>query len=85
MSGTTGIENDFEKLCVEERSDVEQSDGAESDAQCPVCGLTCFGDDTKSVWVCCNSCASWLDFKCTGLKNTQRIPKQFYSANCKKI
>ena len=22
MSGTTGIENDFEKLCVEERSDI---------------------------------------------------------------
>ena len=29
-----------------------------------------FGDDTKSVWVCCDSCESWLDFKCAGLKNS---------------
>ena len=50
MSGTTGIEDDFEKLCVEESSDFKQSD-----AQCPVCGLTYFGDDTKSIWVCCDS------------------------------
>ena len=27
-----------------------------------MCGITYQGDDSESVWVCCDSCELWLDF-----------------------
>ena len=54
---------------------------AESDAECPGCGLTYLDDDTHSVWVACDTCEIWCDFKCTGLKN----PKKYICPDCKPL
>ena len=63
-------------------SDSDESD-SESDAECPICLLTFLGDDSGSAWVCCDSRQTWMDFKCTGLKNPKRIPKQYLCSRCK--
>ena len=47
---------------------MNSSDSKVCDAQCPICGISYQGDDSRLVWVCCDKCESWLDFKCTGLK-----------------
>ena len=62
---------------VDECSSASSESGAESDAECPGCGLTYFDDDTHSVWVACDICEKWRDFKCTGLKNPNRVPKKY--------
>ena len=56
---------------------------SESDAECPVCGLTFLEDDSGSPWVCCDGCQSWLDFKCTKLKNPKHLPKRYFCSSCK--
>ena len=38
---------------------ADNSDSEVSDAQCPICIKVI--DDSKSVWVCCDKCKSWLD------------------------
>ena len=53
-----------------------------SDAECPECGLTFLEDESGKPWVCCDRCESWLDFKCTGLTNSKRVPKKFYCHSC---
>ena len=66
--------------------DTAQSGGSpfssdnESDAQCPVCGI--FFDISGTRWVCCDQCGSWLDFKCSGLKNPRRVPNTYYCPSC---
>ena len=56
---------------------------SESDAECPICGLTFLEDDSDSPWVCCDGCQSWLDFKCTRLKTPKRLPKEYFCNSCK--
>ena len=72
-------------LANECSSDLESSSesSAESDAECPGCGLTYLDDDTHSVWVSCDVCGVWRDFKCTGLKNPNRVPKKYVCPDCK--
>lgn len=73
------IEAELKKLAVVDQSsnDCTDSESTESDAQCPVCGITYLGDDSHSVWVLCDACLSWLDFKCTGLTNPSRLPQKY--------
>ena len=47
---------------------MNSSDSKVCDAQCPICGISYQGHDSRLVWVCCDKCESWLDFKCTELK-----------------
>ena len=54
----------------------------ESDAQCPVCGIFFRSDISGTLWVCCDQCESWLDFKCSGLKNPRRVPNTYYCPSC---
>ena len=42
---------------------ANSSDSEVSDAQCPICGMSYQSDDSKSVWVCCDKCESWLNSK----------------------
>ena len=41
------------------------------------------GDDENSLWVSCNGCDRWLDFKSTGLVDGKKMPKEFLCADCK--
>ena len=83
--GKASIEAKLKKLTIDQSSNDSSTDSessAESDAQCPVCG-TYLGDDSHAVWVSCDVCSSWLDFKCTGLKNPNRLPKKYLCPDCK--
>lgn len=51
----------------------EESSEGESDATCPKCGLT-YSESDGSLWIYCDGCSSWFDFKYTGLKNKRKIP-----------
>ena len=67
---------------------LSDSDGSisESDAECPICGLTFLEDDSDSPWVCCDGCQSWLDFKCTRLKTPNDYQKSTFAiavSSCK--
>ena len=77
-NGQRELENKFEQL----RITSDESSSEASDAQCPVCGITYQEDDSESVWICCDNCELWLDFKCTGLKNPKQLPKFYYCPSC---
>ena len=51
---------------------------SDSDAECPVCGLTFLEDDSGKPWVCCDGCQSWFDFKYTALANPEPVPRKFF-------
>ena len=68
----TALSDAFEKFIL---SDSESS---QSDAECPICGLTFYEDSSQSTWVCCDGCMQWYDFKCTGLKNPNKLPKKYF-------
>ena len=48
-------------------------DGNESDAECPKCGLL-YSADEENLWVCCDRCSSWYDFKCKKLRSRRNLP-----------
>lgn len=66
--------------CPEGLSELEQDSQSESDAECPKCGQV-YGED-ESVWICCDSCNKWFDWKCSGLSDAKRIPDVFTCENC---
>ena len=41
------------------------------------------GDDENSLWVSCNGCDRWLDYKSTGLVDGKKMPKEFLCVDCK--
>ena len=60
------------------------NDGAKkdiSDEICSKCGVR-YGD-TGSLWICCDSCNCWLDFKCSGLNSEKKLPSKFICPDCK--
>lgn len=73
----------LKKLNLEDSTGSESDSESGSDAQCPICGLTYLGDKTHSIWVCCDNCEAWIDFKCSGIKCTSKIPKKYICPNCK--
>ena len=75
-NGQRELEDKFEHLYIAINSS-DESDSEVSDAQCPVCGISYQGDDSESVWVCCDNCELWLDFKCTGLKKKPKGYQNF--------
>ena len=40
------------------------SGGAESDVECPKCGLD---GDNDATWICSDHCNTWYDLECAGL------------------
>ena len=73
------IENAIEKLTLSKLSDSESD---HSVAQCPKCGLTFQEDGSNSVWVCCDGCQAWLDFKCTSLPDPDDLPEVYFCTTC---
>ncbi len=55
----------------------------DEDVQCPKCGMLYDEDDTSELWICCDACNCWYDFKCSNIKSIQRIPKFYYCDMCK--
>ena len=61
---------------------LEESDVDSDDAVCPKCGLA-YSVDEGNLWVCCDKCSKWYDFKCTKLKSKRHIPGTFFCDLCK--
>lgn len=80
QSEKTTISN-FKALTLvdNEHSDISDSSDAESEAQCPKCGLV-FGED-DSVWICCDSCNTWYDLKCASV-DSEDVPDIYCCAAC---
>ena len=60
---------------------TEQKSLEESVAECPCCGIV-YGDDDESLWICCDHCNTWYDFKCTTLTNRCSIPETYFCQDC---
>ena len=58
----------------------EFSEESSDDAECPKCGIHYNTDD--SLWVECNGCHQWFDFKCTNIKSERCVPDSFYCEKC---
>ena len=60
-------------------------DGNDSDdAVCPKCGLL-YSADEENLWVYCDKCSSWYDFKCTELRSERYLPPTYICDSCKKF
>ena len=57
-------------------------DETESDAECPKCGLL-YSADLENLWVCCDRCSSWYDFKCTRFRSKRHLPVTYVCDSCK--
>ena len=49
----------------------DESSGAESEAECPGCGLVYREDNL--VWIQCDGCGLWWDTKCTEVDDDKNI------------
>jgi hypothetical protein len=55
----------------------------EEDAICPNCGKVFSSDTDKEIWICCDKCSQWYDFKCTHLRSKRRLPDSYICHSCK--
>ena len=62
--------------------DVQDTVDNEEDAICPKCGLSYLGD-VGNLWVQCEGCGKWYDFKCTKIKSKKCIPDSYLCEDCK--
>ena len=66
-----------------EESDCEQGLGSsvsDEEAICPSCGISSM--EVDDLWVLCDGCQEWYDFKCTKIKTKKQIPNTFYCKDC---
>ena len=53
----------------------------EDDAICPECGKAC-ADDKDSLYICCDGCDLWFDFKCTTISGKETATNQHFCGSC---
>ena len=73
------LPNDLKLLQICEDDDTSY-DSDQSDAICPKCGISYLGD--SDLWVSCDSCERWFDFRCTTIKSKVYIPDNYYCEDC---
>ncbi len=61
--------------------DTEYTEDTRDDAICPTCGKV-YSEDSD-LWVCCDECVRWYDFKCTKLRSRSRLPDSYVCDLCK--
>ena len=62
-------------------TDSEESDGGESEAECPGCGLVYGSVDDNETWVQCDVCGAWWDLSCACIKESI-AETRFVCDNC---
>ncbi len=76
VSTTTELEITIEKL------NLDTSSTSEDEAICPSCGKMFSTDSSDEMWVCCDKCSRWYDFRCTKLRSKKRIPEKYICQSC---
>ena len=64
------LKDDYSKLTI----------NSDDEAECPICGLQFY--DSDEVWICCDTCETWLDAQCAKV-DVENIPEKFYCFKCK--
>ena len=72
-------EKQARKLTKERRKGKEEVEAEET--VCPKCGKV-YGEDSTLQWICCDTCDTWYDIKCTSVKHESCIPDNFYCDKC---
>lgn len=57
-----GIIRQFSEIELSDRSFLSEAE----DTICPKCGLVY--SDSTDLWVCCDGCNQWFEFKCSSLR-----------------
>ena len=58
-------------------------DATEDEAICPKCAKLYSSDTENELWICCDKCYQWYDFKCTKLRSIKRLPHTYICDLCK--
>lgn len=75
------LETVLEKLTLDDGTAGD--DATEDEAICPNCGKLYSSDTENELWVCCDKCYQWYDFKCTKLRSKKRLPDTYICDLCK--
>ena len=59
----------------------EKQQEEEYNESCPKCGLA-YGTNDDILWICCDDCDRWFDYKCSGLWSRRRIPEKYTCVDC---
>ena len=70
------ISKQLENLTLSDKSDEDENEAT----ICPKCGKV-YGDCT-GLWVSCDICNKWYDFKCTNIKSRRAIPDSYVCDAC---
>ena len=70
------IESQMSAIKLDEESDEDD------EAICPSCGIVSTAVD--DLWVQCDTCEEWYDFKCTSIKSKRSIPDVYICQSCPK-
>ena len=70
-SGRKKIREDT--MCIRSENELAGMTASDDDyeAVCPKCGVL-FSAADNGVWVCCDECKNWYDFKCTCIKRYRK-------------
>ena len=68
------IESQMSAIKLDEESDEDD------EAICPSCGIVSTAVD--DLWVQCDTCEEWYDFKCTSIKSKRSIPDVYICQSC---
>jgi len=62
-------------------TDSEETDGNESEAECPGCGLVYGSLDDSEKWVQCDGCGAWWELSCACIEENI-AETRFVCDNC---
>ena len=63
-------------------TDSEETDGSESEAKCPRCGLVYGSLNDSEKWVQCDVCGAWWDLSCACIEEESIAETRFVCDNC---
>ena len=61
---------------------LDEEKSEEDEAVCPSCGIST--TSVADLWIQCDACDEWYDFKCTSLKSKRKIPDIYTCQSCSK-
>ena len=66
-----------------ETHQLKDKEPEDDNVSCPRCSLVYSSSGDDMLWICCDNCERWFDFKCSGLRSRRRIPEKYTCGDCK--